>query len=528
MKYINRFILTFLISLTFTLPLEIKSQSELEQQIEAGLFDYEPEMSDMINTALDPNITRATKASTIDTLTDADEKINAHLLLQNPIYFRSHPIGRRSIIDLAIFQNFATFIPLTKLSCLPFYTQTYQEYYFKEYEAIKHYIDMKQDHLIRALDVLRFTTFNVPQVLSLFENLKLQERQIGFMFEGVQTTDEWSFSARMPLYYTEHNMFLTSSEQATIEDSAIFVNFEGDPIQFAKDHLISDYIGLGDTKINFEYLLKTTPKYQFSLGGKITVPTTWRIGKGIIGSHFDVNKKAFDLDLHSDILDLIATPDKIKDNVAAFGLDVMDRLSTILLEQGAGNNHHFGFGIFGHSTMFFREHVYLTSLSSMEVFTPAPEKRFFIVKNDEGAFNAFNWDNVNVQVEDKLTFLNAQLKEKFFPPAYSTVIWPGVIFQSTMALTYEGQKWNFVAGSDFWWKTKEHFLNIKAPSDIKDLLEIEKAKRGHLYQTGVWVAAERHPFPESEWQFGVRLGTTTLSNGIGQDVSFAFHVENFF
>ena len=63
---------------------------------------------------------------------------------------------------------------------------------------------------------------------------------------------------------------------------------------------------------------------------------------------------------------------------------------------------------------------------------------------------------------------------------------------------------------------------------MANLLEIEKAKRGHLYQTGVWVAAERHPFPESEWQFGVRLGTTTLSNGIGQDVSFAFHVENLF
>ena len=527
MKYINKFILSFLISLIFTLPLEVKSQSELEQQIESGLFDYEPEMSDMVDTALEPTVTRSTPGDTILILTD-DAAVNAQSLLQYPLYFKSNPIGRRNVVDLPIFQNFATFVPLTKLSCLPFYTQTYQEYYFKEYEAIKYYIDMKQDHLIRVLDNLHFTSFDIPQVLSLFENLKLQERQIGFMFEGVKTTDQWSVSIRTPLYYNEHNLFLTSSEQAAIEDSALFVDFEGDPIQFAKDHLISDYIGLGDTKINFEYLLKTTPKYQFSLGGKITIPTTFRLSKGIIGSYFDVHKKAPNLDLHSDLVDVDLSEDRRKDNVVAFGLDVMDRLSTILLEQGAANNHHFGFGIFGHSTLYFKDHVYLTSLSSMEVSTPAPEQRFFIIKNDEAAFNALNWDNSNVQVEDKLAFLNAQLKEKFFPPAYETFVWPGVVFQSTMALTYEGQKWNFVAGSDFWWKTKEHFLNVKAPSDVKDLLEIEKAKRGHLYQTGVWVAAERHPFPESEWQFGVRLGTTTLSNGIGQDVSFAFHVENFF
>lgn len=558
MKHIKKiFIIIFFFSLFGLIHTQDLSQQTLEEQIEADLFDYNPDMSRIGNDAANITLTRAPKSMTVTTLST----IKAHEVLQAPIYLRSNPIARRNVIDLPIFQSFATFIPLEKFSMQPFFTQTYKEFYFKEHEGIGRYIELDQDYLIRKMnaeidainEVLQteaaeigetIPKIQVPsllttaEVLLLFKDIKSQERRLGFMFDYTKSTPTWAFSIRTPLHYVEHNFFLNKTEQKSIAQHPLFKDMQGDIIPFALQHLVSDYLGLGDTKVTFESLIKETDTYSLSVGAKTTLPTMFRLGKGIIGSYFDVNKPDFEFDLHADALGIPADPtlavitdaekEKIRDNIERLGLAALDRLSTMVLEQGAQNNHHIGLGLFTHSTMHFNEHAYLSTLSSGEVFLPGPEKRFFVIKNDPATFARFNWINDGAENDAKIAFLNTQLKRRLFPPAYETRVFPGFVFQSTAALTLELKKWNVIIGTDFWWHTKEHFLHINAPSETKDLLQIETARRDHIYQTGTWIAFERHPSENSDWQFGIRIGSTGLSNGIGRDISGSLHLENFF
>ncbi|MFT6765932.1 MAG: hypothetical protein ACJAZS_000828, partial [Alteromonas naphthalenivorans] len=401
----------------------------LEQQIEADLFDFDPEMS-VIDAGMPTTITRGTTSST--TMILISPTIKAHLLLQNPIYYRTNPIARKNVIDLPIFQQPVMFGPSEKrFGFLPFYSQTFNEHYYKDFNELKDYIDLDQEHIVRILDDRQFTAFNIPQVLKLFGSMKLQEHRIGIMFNWSLIEPDWSLYVRVPLYYDEHNFYLTPSEQ----DEITKLLGAADP-DFAFDHMVADFLALGDTKLSFEYQLKKDHRYELNIGLRVTLPTKIRFGKGLAGAYFDVDKDPKSLDLHTDILNVPATPltpnnyttgeiNTITNNATNFGLDVLDHLSTLLLEQGSRNYLHVGIGPFMRSTMHFSNKCYLSNIMSLEIATPAQERRFFLIKNDETAFNAFNWNNPS-NPQEKIDFLNAQLKEKFFPPGYTVSVFPGI------------------------------------------------------------------------------------------------------
>lgn len=511
------------------------TNQELEDQILHGLFEYDSSFSEITEHAPQGPLKRIPKDEAVAALTGF---VNAQEILQEPLYYRSNPVGRRNIIDVSIFQQFSSFtrIPSKIIEFTPFYTQTYKEYYFNEHESIDHYLNIKQETLVDVVDRFELTSFDLPEILSLFSKIKLQERNAGFMFGFTKATDFYAFAFRIPFYWTEHNFYLNKKEQNAIINHPAFADFKGDFFEYAQQHLISDALALGDTKVQIEFLCKKSRKYQLSLGGRATLPTRVRLKKGLLGNYFNINAPRYSFNLYTDLLkiptDLTAPTDAEKatltTNAVALTDAIIDRLSTMLLEQGNENNHHFGIGIFGHSVMRFNEKFSLSSLSSIEALLPSTEKRFYIIKNNNAAFNAFNWDDITVQIDEKLTFLDKQFKEKFFLPVYPTHVFPGFIFQNTSALTHHCHTWDFIVGADFWLQTKEHLGRITTPSsDITDSLQVETAQRKQLYQSGIWLAAEKHP-SSSGWQWGGKIGWTNVSSGIGKDISIAFHFEKIF
>lgn len=511
------------------------THQELEDQILHGLFKYDASFDDVINHAPQGPLKRVVKNEAVAALTGI---VDAQDILQDGFYYRSNPIARRNIIDVSIFQQFNFFSQHQEehYTWTPFYTQTYKEYYYQQHETIDKYINIKQETLVDRIDRLQLTSINLPEVFSLFSKIKLQERNAGFMFNFLQTTDFYAFSFRIPFYWVEHNFYLNKQEQDAINNHPVFAEFEGDFFEYAQQHLISDALALGDTKLQIEFLAKKTYKYELSIGGKATLPTRVRIKKGLLGNYFNINAPQYNFDLYNDLLkipaDLTAPTSAetalLTHNTTALTDALIDRLSTLLLEQGNENNHHFSIGLFAHSLMKFNTQFSLASLLSLEAVLPSSEKRFYIIKNNPAAFAAFNWDDTTVQVDEKITFLNQQFKEKFFPPAYTTRVFPGFVFQSTSALTHHCTNWDFTLGGDFWLQTKEHIrVNQKLPSDISGLLQTETAQRDRAYQSGIWIAAEKHPC-NNGWQWGIKAGTTTLSSGVGKDISFALTLKNDF
>jgi len=491
---------------------------------------------------IDFNATRAplTPQEAIQNLTD----INAQKIVQNPIYYRSNPPMRRNIIDNPIFQQFVERGKSGQnFSFKPFFTQTFKEYFYGTRSNINYYIDMNQNDTNNQLndlltqlinmDILP-TGFNITNVLGLFNTIYLEERRAGAMFEYVKSTGTWTLSGRLPFYYGEHNLNMPPEDQKKVEKNAFFGNSNFDEITFAREHLISDQLGFGDLRINFEHLFIDTHKQMFSAGIRATIPTAFAVKKGLYGSNFNLFTPAPSFDLYTDFLlpglPPIQNIPLLNENIQTLGYAIMDRLATILVQTPLGNNHHLGIGVFTHNKMIFSDRISLSGLVSAEILLPANEQRFFVNNTPVAAFNVFDWANNAVQVNEKLNFLNEQFINKLFPKDYQVSVFPGFIIQSTSAFTYKGRRADITAGTDLWWHTDERFLTIDAPKEIKNqnLISKSTAKMGYGYQSMLWFSLEKKFKPGSSWKFGLRAEVTANSFGVGEEWGACILIQKFF
>ena len=501
------------------------------------LFDTEEENLYLSEAAAGENlnITRTiiSPNDAIQNLTDPD-LVNAQVILQNPLYYRSNPPIRRNVIDFPIFQQFVQRGEhRQEFAFKPFFVQTFKEYFYNTRSNINYYIDMLQNELNAQIDLLTqiegidFKGFNLSNVLGLFETIFLEQRRAGFMFEYVRATERWTLSLRLPFLYDEHNLNMPEEDQAAVQNNPFFSDSNFDEMTFAREHLIADRLGFGDTRINLEYLIVESKKQIFSAGIRATIPTAFAVKKGLYGTTFNVYASPPPFNLYNDLLlpGLSTPPDQniplVEQNIQSFGNAVMDRLSTILLESPSGNNHHLGLGIFSHNTMIFTNRLSLSGLASAEILLPATERRFFITYTPQAAYNVFDWNDTSPQsgqIQQKLNFLNEQFINKFFPTGYDVTVFPGFIIQSTSAMTYEGKHIDFTVGTDLWWTSREKFLSIKAPENIKKtILNPYTAKKGYGYQSMFWFSLEKKVKPGSTWRLGLRAQATANSFGVGQD-----------
>lgn len=481
-------------------------------------------------------------------------------LLRTPLYLRTNPIMRVPLLDLPMFQEFILYskTPSMYMQVFPFYGQTYSEHFYKNQDHLNSYIALQDPALISAInnaeDLISVLTdqpkINIPELLPLFHNLKAQERRTGFMNQFVKNFEGWSFLVRIPVYYQEHNLYLTPAEQQAVSNNPFFQQFAGeDYMQFARQHLICDAIGLGDTRINIEFFIDEAATYQFGCGVRATLPTGCSFKKGIYGSAFPKDTPAPDLQLNeffaTDILSTGELTQEQGQQIFNYGEAILNRLSTLLLNQPMGNGHHVGLGIFTHSRMRFSSWISLGSLTQVEVQLPCGEQRFFYLGSDLALYQSFNWSDPMVQVEEKFNYLNKQLQKKFFPPLYSCIVFPGVTFQNTTALLFEGEVWNKIAGTDLWIHSKEYISHVKVPHEYAALLDINKSRMGAGYQTKLWGSIERNPKKESywirnnddsrtrlieisTWTLGLRGEIASNSYTVGGDWGISFYAKNEF
>ncbi len=470
-----------------------------------------------------------------------------------PFYKYTQPPRRRPITDQP-YLEFPDYTDANTIKIIPIIHANVEQKLVGQHSHLEWYVDLEQRFFVEILSGLvgpvdplpkppyepAVENFpNIPEILSLFAPLKTQEWQLGFDFQFFRKFNDVNVFVQTPFIYQVNNYYLTAQERKNIEDYPYIKDFfgDGDYWDFVRDHLICDRIGWGDTQIFIETTIKETYKSHTNLGIELLIPTACTLKKGMLGTSFKVDAPYPPFNFLNDFLspgiDLQSDIDKefnqklIIDNATNLGFKILDKLTTILLEQPLGMQH-FVIGVFTRTQMIFTPWLDLTSKTGLSCSLPGNEQRFMRHTLDESIAlaKAITQAGIDGITDEEAVALMEQFNtatlQHFFPLAYKTKVFPGLFFESYSQITYHGERWTFYGGSNTWWAfMKERFLTIDASPSELPKLDTNSAKKPQAYQTRLFIGADKNPYYDSSWTFGFRAGCSSLSWNIGPDASIA-------
>ena len=498
-----------------------------EDMFTADVMDYEK-----------PDYTpqRTIRAFTKSCNDDCEGIIQAQNIFQRDLYNFTYPLlQRRSLLDNPQYYFYA---------CLPcwcgekiwqpfvhiFYNEAHKANLTRNRTGISAYLAFEN---IPNFEQFGLNNIDAQRVLSLFKDLKVQQRRTGVMLGTAHRYIDWYFSFRTPVEYLIRNFFLDDQEVKAIQGDPIFndanptTDDKDEVHKFAREHLIADRIGIGDTRINVGYFAVDKPDRMLVIGGEMTVPTAFALKKGLYGNHFSKNAPTPTLDL-CELCNLINNDIvQAEEILLQFGIKALDRLSTILLETGLGNNGHLGIGPVIEHRMCVTPKLEFRTRTNLEYIIPARERRFFILKKNPEDFERLNNLDPDNSHED-LKFLEQQIIQTFFPEGYNTQVHPGLIFKLTNELSGSLAKNKILInlGHDLWWQQGEKLGKINAPPGIRENLRRDIAKRPPAFQSTLFASLTYFRRGRKyDWCLKLYGDRTFLRSGIGREFNFGLRFE---
>ncbi|TET05769.1 hypothetical protein E3J79_04500 [Candidatus Dependentiae bacterium] len=482
-------------------------------------------------------------------LTILIDGLNILDILKEDLYCKTYPLNTRSLLDLPFVRPYHWHNKWDrKIGVQPFYNQTNRMFFTKKCDALSSYLAICNPNLLRKLsealsqDMIReeFPDFKLDPIciFPLFRNMTVQERRAGLMISGSRRWRWVTFRAFAPIYYLERNFFLTNEERRKAE--AVF----GAPsdTSFQDNHLISDKLGIGDTRFIVAFHVIRRENCVINLGFQTTIPTAFAFKKGLKGSSFEQWKKIRHCRFSIETLWDLAQKDvkSATEYGTDFFLGVLDTLAANLLDVELGNNKHPGIGFFMQtknrlSFLFKRPWAHSIKYKgtvSLEYLLPKTERRFFLIKTcpEELDKDLYNSDQAEIDPEyalQWLTLIEETFTNKFYPAALDTRVQPGIIFQWTSNFFYETGPWRFLLGTDWWIQGPTSLESLEVPSDIGALrIDLKKAEPCYAFQSKI-CGGIFYTFKQlrRNWNLSLYGDYTYWSSGIGNDFTVAFNFE---
>jgi len=533
----------------------IKSLSDnVEQSLESRDFDFDSfsfdedddyQFMEYLDTAGMDHISRAINPADIMIILNL---LNVPTILQEPLFLHTNILNKRSLLDQPIFEpDRAEFPGSFVVGASAFANKINRSNFTRGSDNLKSYIALSQASLIgkleatiqRANELSPGLDVDVAKLFSLFENMTVEERQVGFMLHCMKRWRNTTLRVMMPIYFLESNFSLTKNEQDAVARELGAMDPEEEEA-FRKAHFISDKIGFGDTRIEVDNITLKRPSFTLRCGGFATVPTAWTWGGGFLGSSFPKPSTLPTFELES-IFNAIQNPGIESEQEALaiitdFLLDSFDRVAANLIDVPLGNNRHLGLGGYirgkmplrHYTRVTFAERMHCASRMSLEFFLPATEKRFYINKINEAGFANRNFQDSDFAAEN-VQFLKEQAISRLFLRALDTTVIPGVIFRWSGGLYYKGQDWGFNLGPDFWLQNKARFSTIYAPAETLHQIDIPKAKQPIAYQAKIFGGIVfKHKAERSSWIFSLNADASLKEKGLNQDYTLSLNFESSF
>lgn len=474
--------------------------------------------------------------------------INVPAILRENIYIKTTgPVTRRSLLDEPILRPYIFNNFCWTASFQPFYNYSPRVYFTETSPFLESYIDLKNENIIKEInDALEKNDFNgdidIPGVLGLFRDMKLQQHRAGVMFSLLYRYNALTFMYRIPLYYIIEHFFMTPREKERVEKSSFFADDNAavgaspqeEFDRFTFGHLVSDKFGLGDSRLNLLYNVYNSKCSQVWATAFITLPSALPFGAGVLGRDWDGDlpparyniKRLFNL--------YLCPPDKpgasreasrvIQEETIEFLVGALDRLSANLTNSPLGNGGHFGFGPQIEFRQQLSSYISMYGFLQLEWFNISTENRFFLIRKNQQEFNR-NWRDPE-HSEENLTFLNNQLIATLYTEPICTVIRPGMITNFRYAFMYDTANWHSLLGFDYWRQAKE---DLRGFADNKpcDKFDIRKALRPEAQQAQIFISLgyySRSQHRKFTWHSIITGSATVFHKGIGSEYNIGIRV----
>ncbi len=381
-------------------------------------------------------------------------------ILNNPIYQKTSLIRTRSILELPFALTYGFDLQDNHAISLMLYLNTCSAKNFtSDSTTLDSYFLLASPEKVAEFqkvdDLLsRDTLARFAKSLALFDPARVQENRIGGLLES---------HIQLPILYAERNLFLTNSEQAAIALSPLgsMLTTDGvDANDFKYQHLVMDQFGIGDFKFKTMYETYRSEKFDLDCGGFIILPTATALKQGIIGTWIDQNNDRAYLDLTS--IDPTSITVQNQDDIANFFLAGIDKLSSNILNCPLGNNGHVVLAPSFNFDYYINQNWKLSSDYSLQIPLLAEELRFYQKTQSQADFMAAYSTAFNSDATTFVNFISHELQDLFFPYAFPTMVFPGIVFNSTNQFVYHHNPCDFYFGSNFWYQGAESLTISKS------------------------------------------------------------------
>lgn len=388
-------------------------------------------------------------------------------LLNTPIYQQTSPIRNRPILEYPFTLTYAFDSKNHhSISLIPFLNYTQEKNFTKNSNTLGNYFLLGNPNRIEALNYIQSLlpsefsfADSLAKSLALFDPATVQERRLGGVFESHIISNQWNLYLQLPILYAERNLYLTPVQKAAVASSSIGGVLETDGVSeddFTYQHIVMDQVGLGDFKFKAMYEIHATPTFTIDLGGFVILPTATPFAQGIAGVWFDQNNDRAYLDLTT--IDPTNITDADKDDIANFFLAAVDKLSSNILYCPLGNNGHVVIAPSINFDWYFADRWQFSNDFSLQVPLPSVEQRFFQYTQtptqfltDYNAAFAAGADDSQVFAQ----YVNFQVQNMFFPYVLPTMVYPGVVFNSTNQFELHLKTTDLALGANFWYQGAE-------------------------------------------------------------------------
>ena len=379
----------------------------------------------------------------------------------------------------------------------------------------------------------RKTIENLAKSLALFDPATVQENRIGGVLESHVVHNNFFLSAQLPILYAERNLYLTPSQKAAISISSLGGMLQTDGVDendFVYQHIVMDQFGIGDLKIKAMYEMHTSRNFDIDLGGFIIFPTATALKQGMIGTWFDQNNERAYLDLATiNVLEPLTVQNQ--DDIANFFLAAVNKLSSNILNCPLGNNGHVVLAPSINFDWYFAQNWQFSNDFSLQVPLKAQEQRFYQKTQSQAEFlNAYNTAFGTGTPDDAITFVsfvNDEIQNLFFPYVFPTMVYPGMVFNSTNQVAYRFHACDFFIGSNFWYQGAESlqpFINTQ--NDQNFTYNYTGAEAASAAQEKLFARVDYNiDTTDLCWSFSLYGDITVWNSGIGNDFTLGLFVD---
>jgi hypothetical protein len=511
-------------------------------------FDYNDPIFD---TFLDSELVyHQTQVPTPQEIISILRSLGAIDLLQEDFFLKTNVLNSRNIIDSPLFMS-PWSLPCDRLFAIYlFFNQSNDKNFTLRRNTINSYLSVGEgsfmNKLQRILEGLNqflifenFDSETLIDIFSLFENFTVQERKLGFMFAGQKMFKNCTQVRIMtPFYWLERNYFVDCQVQQLLQE--ILDPITGTPSpkeqdEFQREHLISDALGIGDTRLEVDWLVQETKSTRLRAGFLCTIPSAFAIKNGLYGNYFSRNRRRPVLDIQRLTESFInpETRDLAIQEIGCFGFTVLNNLSAMLLTTDLGNNGHVGFGPLVYLESYLSKYINrpwadcfrMYARYSLEFQLPAKQRLFYIQKDSTAGFCSRDFTD-DAQATSNLAFLQETLTNRLFPFNFSTITGPTLIFRSTTRSLYEGEHWGGFIGFDTYARTKQNIYSVDTSPTIVCSLAQQKAASAWIWQSKLLGGLSYHH--ESDRRitvYSLNGDKTFLTKGLGRDFSLSCNID---